>query len=66
MRFLVARATGVVPTGAKFLRNFVQSHPSYNRDSMLNQQINYDILQMMSGLNSPDCDARRTLLGEWA
>lgn len=44
LRFLSDRATGHVPTGAKFLRGFVNEHPGYNRDSQLNQQINYDLL----------------------
>ena len=66
LRFLSARAAGSVPTGATMIRDFVSSHPAYNKDSKLNQQINYDLLEMMSGLNNPDSEARHNLLGEFA
>ena len=29
LSFLSARAKGEVPTGARFIRDFVESHPSY-------------------------------------
>lgn len=30
MAFLMDRSKGLVPTGAKFIRNFVLNHPEYN------------------------------------
>jgi len=48
LNFLSDRAKGAVPTGATFIRQFVYSHPAYNKDSQLNQEINYDLLKMMS------------------
>lgn len=48
------------------IRDFVTSHPAYKKDSKLNQQINYDLLEMMSGLNDPASEARRKLLGDFA
>lgn len=44
LRFLAARAKGVIPTGATMIRNFVMKHPAYQKDSRLNNQINYDLL----------------------
>ncbi|KAG1870359.1 glutamate-cysteine ligase-domain-containing protein [Suillus tomentosus] len=31
-------------TPATWIRNFVRSHPSYNRDSVVSQEINYDLM----------------------
>ena len=65
LNFLSERATGNIPTGAAFLRRFVSEHPNYNRDSLVTKEINYDLLQMMSGLNEPGNEARRHLLGNY-
>ena len=64
--FLSDRATGQIPTGASFIRQFVTEHPAYNRDSIVTREINYDLLQMMSGLNDPSNEVRRRLLGSYA
>ena len=66
LKFLSDRALGNVPTGASFLREFVQSHPDYAKDSKLTDQINYDVLKMMSTLNEPESEARSRLLGDYA
>ena len=66
LHFLSERATGQIPTGATFLRQYVTEHPAYNRDSLVTPEINYDLLQMMAGLNEPGSDARRRLLGSYA
>ena len=66
LRFLSDRATGQIPTGASFIRQFVTEHPAYNRDSIVTREINYDLLQMMSGLNDPSNEVRRRLLGSYA
>ena len=66
VNFLGKRSKGEIPTGARFIRNWVAEHPAYNRDSKLNDQINFDILTMMSHINDSDSEARRVLLGEYA
>ena len=66
VNFLGDRSKGVVPTGATFLRNYVKQHASYNKDSQLNEQINFDLMTMMSSLNDASSEARRQLLGEYA
>lgn len=38
------RATGSLQTPATWIRNFVRSHPSYKYDSVVSQEINYDLL----------------------
>ena len=35
---------GTLLTPAKWIRNFVQSHPDYRKDSVVSQVINYDLL----------------------
>ena len=64
LRFLAERAAGEINTGAAFIRNFVLNHPAYNRDSVVNEQISYDLIQMMSKLNDKGNPDRRGLLGE--
>jgi glutamate--cysteine ligase catalytic subunit len=44
LNFLVARSKGLVPTGAKYIRDFVTSHPDYKQDSIVSKKINYDLL----------------------
>ena len=66
LRFLSERATGQIKTGAAFIRNFVLSHPAYNRDSVVNEQISFDLIQMMSKLNDKGNPDRRDLLDERA
>jgi len=38
------RSNGTLLTPATWIRNFVQSHPDYQKDSVVSQVINYDLL----------------------
>jgi len=38
------RSNGTLSTPATWIRNFVQSHPDYKKDSVVSQVINYDLL----------------------
>lgn len=40
---IAARATGKLQTTAAFIRNYVQQHPSYRHDSVVSEEINYDV-----------------------
>lgn len=42
--FLSKRARGQIPTGAKFIRDFVLNHPHYKNDSILTPEIAYDLV----------------------
>jgi len=66
MNFLAARCQGKIPSGAHFLRKFVLEHPKYQQDSVVSDEIIYDMCQMCVGLNSPDNAARKQLLGDYA
>jgi len=38
------RSNGTLVTAATWIRNFVRSHPAYAKDSVVSQEINYDLL----------------------
>jgi glutamate--cysteine ligase catalytic subunit len=49
------RAKGDVMTAAKWMREFVTSHPSYKKDSVITEDINYDLLRRIAGLSESPC-----------
>lgn len=38
------RAEGSLKTPAAFIRSFIVNHPAYKKDSVVNEEINYDLL----------------------
>jgi len=42
--FIEQRATGALVTPATWMRNFVRSHPAYEGDSVVNQEIAFDLM----------------------
>ncbi|TPX70410.1 glutamate---cysteine ligase [Spizellomyces sp. 'palustris'] len=48
---LVSRkASGDLKTGATWIREFVTSHPSYKKDSVVNEDITWDLCKAINGL----------------
>ncbi|KAE8153560.1 glutamate-cysteine ligase-domain-containing protein [Aspergillus avenaceus] len=46
------RASGQLPTPARWMRSFVMKHPDYHADSIVHQQICYDLMQaIVNGSN---------------
>lgn len=45
--FIHKRATGEILTGAAWMRKFVMNHPSYKHDSLVPQDIVYDMLDRL-------------------
>lgn len=43
--FIRKRSTGELQTPATWIRNFVRSHPAYKFDSVVSEEINYDLLK---------------------
>ncbi|KAG9046203.1 hypothetical protein FS837_004874 [Tulasnella sp. UAMH 9824] len=43
MEFVKQRANGTLKTTATWIREFVRSHPTYKFDSVVSQEINYDL-----------------------
>jgi hypothetical protein len=66
LRFLAARAQGKLPTGARFLRDYILAHPAYKQDSIVSDEIIFDISRMVVSLNGPMNPAQEILLGEFA
>lgn len=66
LAFLARRSKGQIPTGARFIRDFVLQHPAYKQDSIVSKEISYDLLAMIDKLesNEPESAAvRAKLLG---
>jgi glutamate--cysteine ligase catalytic subunit len=66
LRFLAARAQGKLPTGARFLRDFIMAHSAYKQNSIISDEIIFDISKMAASLNGPLNSAQEILLGEFA
>lgn len=43
------RACGDLPTGARFLREFIRTHPDYRKDSLITPDIAKDLIQLGKG-----------------
>jgi Glutamate-cysteine ligase len=41
---------GQIKTMARWIRDFVASHPSYEQDSVVNEQICYDLVSVCAGV----------------
>ena len=46
------RADGTLWTGAKWLREFVRSHPEYKGDSVVSEQVTYDLVKAVEEMTS--------------
>merc|ERR1711971_178302 len=49
------RASGEIPTTAKWMRNFVLEHPDYKKDSVVTETINYDLLKECVKIQECSC-----------
>lgn len=58
LNLISCRAKGKLKTTARWIRDFVQSHPDYKQDSLVSESINYDLLlkcaQISEGTQSDD------------
>ncbi|CAM0141049.1 glutamate--cysteine ligase [Umbelopsis sp. WA50703] len=57
------RADGSLMTGATWMRQFVQNHPAYKHDSVVSQEINYDLMKTIEKISSGELEIPE-LLGE--
>lgn len=60
LKLLSDRASGKVPSTARYLRQFVLTHHDYKKDSKISKTINYDVLKMCERLTRLD-DSRHEL-----
>ena len=58
--FIVARSKGEVPTGARFIRDFVRKHPFYKKDSKispcLSQMLTVQIIKLNQDIQGCKCE----------
>lgn len=62
------RASGELMTGARWIREFVGSHPDYKGDSMVGQRVNYDLVKAVEKLGmgtGGEVLGSEKLLGRW-
>ena len=52
--FLSQRAKGRYKTGARYIRDYVRSQPSYKFDSIITEKLNYDLLKHLEEINKQD------------
>lgn len=55
LKFLSSRAEGKVKTLARWTRDFVQNHPDYKKDSIINQKIEFDLVQKANDISNLRC-----------
>ena len=55
--YLEKKTKGEIWTDAKYIRNYIKNHPKYNKDSIVTEEINYDLishlLDIQNGLIKP-------------
>ncbi|KAF6203999.1 hypothetical protein GE061_002338 [Apolygus lucorum] len=52
LKLIQRRASGQLLTTASWIRQFVRQHPSYKQDSIVNEEVNYDLLKTIDGIQS--------------
>ncbi|CAL8143842.1 unnamed protein product [Orchesella dallaii] len=55
LSLLSRRATGEVYTAAKWMREYVTTHSAYKQDSVISDEINYDLLRRIGRLPHETC-----------
>ena len=48
------KASGKIWTNARFMRDFVRSHPEYNKDSIVTNKMTYDLLMAMDKIQKDE------------
>ncbi|KAJ3100587.1 hypothetical protein HDU97_002117 [Phlyctochytrium planicorne] len=54
LNLISKRASGELPTAARWMRNFVTSHSEYKHDSVVNNKINWDLVQEVIKLGNTE------------
>ncbi|KAI0565624.1 Glutamate--cysteine ligase [Gracilaria domingensis] len=62
--FIADRASGALCTNASFIRKFIRQHPAYRGDSVVSQEINYDLMLTLKGISNGEIAAPE-LLGDY-
>lgn len=59
--FVSERASGELCTNASYIRKFIREHPSYAGDSVVSQEICYDLITRLNGVTSGEISAPELL-----
>ncbi|GAA5974921.1 hypothetical protein JCM5350_004505 [Sporobolomyces pararoseus] len=59
------RADGSLITTATWMRNFVQKHPLYKKDSVVSQEINYDLVKAVDRIEKGELEVPELLPKGW-
>ncbi|XP_072029368.1 glutamate--cysteine ligase catalytic subunit-like [Amphiura filiformis] len=57
LKLISDRASGKLMTTAHWMREFVRDHPKYQYDSVVTEEINYDLLKACAGITNGTQDA---------
>ncbi|KAG8708676.1 hypothetical protein FRC09_001097 [Ceratobasidium sp. 395] len=57
LNLIKRRADGSLLTPATWIRNFIRSHPKYQFDSVVSQEINYDLINALDQIERGEKDA---------
>ncbi|KAL1140373.1 hypothetical protein AAG570_000305 [Ranatra chinensis] len=52
LKLIQRRASGQLLTTASWIRQFVRQHPAYKQDSIVTDEINYDLLKTIEGIQN--------------
>ncbi|XP_066931865.1 glutamate--cysteine ligase catalytic subunit-like [Clytia hemisphaerica] len=52
LKLISARASGELLTTASWMRKFIRSHPKYKFDSVVSEEINYDLMKMCTEITN--------------
>lgn len=63
LAFIHKRAAGEVLTGAQWMRQFVRNHPAYKHDSVVSEEIAYDLCQRLVKISTGEVK-EPSLLGD--
>jgi hypothetical protein len=64
LAFIRARASGKISTTARWMRDYVRDHPAYKHDSIVSDEITYDLLKKMDAISKGAIHCER-LLGKF-
>ncbi|QRV94293.1 glutamate-cysteine ligase catalytic subunit [Ceratobasidium sp. AG-Ba] len=57
LNLIKRRADGSLVTPATWIRNFIRSHPKYNFDSVVSQEVNYDLVNALDQIERGEREA---------
>ena len=63
-KLLKLRASGHLKTNARFMRDFVTSHPDYARDSRVSERVSYDLIKEVDAIVKRGQAKDQQLLGD--